>query len=273
MVSSTDRSGSAKRPWPFDSYETLERTPAFTPSFNSVAGFPNRQHDETDGIGWMQEIDVPSFLGGDSAVSNQILEGWNHGITIFDPNIWNDHTAIETTQPTWNAFQQPNIAGYAFTGQYAETLGQSDWNAQATAQGLSPSEQSSLAPYRAAAQPQLWTGSGEGRFARDNDTLIAQNFDTCDPHFAPWTTVEAEQAPRCLELAENIWPTPNTQVGDAGWVATPQTATETPVQVLGQSDSTSHDSNGSIVCFGTVSHTLTSFLLFDVRVTTIFTDL
>lgn len=291
MTSLTDRSGSAKRPWPFNSNETLERRPAFTPAFDSVAGYKFGRHDAADRNGWMQESDGPSSLGGGWVVSHQTMYGWSHGTTSFDQNdifssqavetvhsnIWDDHTATQIWHPAWNAFQGSDIAGCnvairtntSFTAQSAEILGQSDWNAQTTAQGLYPSNYPSLAPCYATAQPQVWTVSSDGRLALDNDTLAAQNFNTYDPNFAPWNKVAAEQESSCLELAENFWPTPNTQAGDAGWGATPQTTPETPVQIIGRSESTSNEGNGNIVCFGTVSRTSIVLHLFSVKVMTI----
>lgn len=288
MTSSTDRSGSAKRPWPFNSNETLQRRPAFTPAFDSVAGYQFGQYDAADRNGWMQE----SSLRGGWVVSDQTMYEWSHGTTSFDQNdvfssqtvetvhsnIWDDHTATQIWPP---GNQGSGIGGCdvalrtntSFTAQSAEIIGQSDWNAQTTAQGLYPSNYPSLAPCHTPAQPQVWTVPSDGRLALDNDTLAAQNFDTYDPNVAPWNKVAAGHESSCLELAENFWPTPNTQAGDVGWGSTPQTAPETPAQIIRRSESTSNDGNGNIVCFGTVSHTSIIFLLFSVKVMTISIDL
>lgn len=286
MISPTDHSGSAKRPWPFDSYETLERTPAFTPSFNSVASVHHRQHDGADRRSWMQDFSDSSSLRAGLAVLDQNLEEWNQEAAnlvqnddffyqTVEADIQHNHTAIETSYPTWNAFQPANITGYAFSEQSPETPFQNNWNAPITSHGWSSPEHLSLAHGYAAAEARAWTASGEGRPALDAEfsTFTAQDLTPCNAPVAPRVTVAVGQVSSCLEFAGNFWPTPSTQVGDASWVGTPQTAPEGPVQDLGRAASTSIDSNGSIACFGTVSHLLTCSHFFECQVMAIPTDL
>ncbi|KAH0563182.1 hypothetical protein GP486_002249 [Trichoglossum hirsutum] len=284
MTSSTGSSESAKRPWPFDSDESPKRRPAFTSSFGpplgNLAGHQLRQ-DTADCIRWKQELGNPT-VGGWYSASVETLNGWNRETATFGQsdvfssqiartphsNIWNNQTAIQGSHSTRNTVQRIDNAGYdiethnqenVFTDQSAKTLCQGTWSTQTAAQGLYSLECPSLTSNHTAARLRE-TGAGE--LAPDNDTLAAQNFDTCDPNVTPWNTVGAEKESSHLELFENTLETPHTRVDHTDSKAAlgrPQTITQTPVQIVEPTELTPNG-NGHDVCFGTICDVIVRFL-------------
>jgi hypothetical protein len=108
----------------------------------------------------------------------------------------------------------------------------------------------------------------------DDDPRAVQSFDHCNGTVAPWITAAAEQESSYLEPAVYALQTPDAQIGDAELGATPHTANQTLVQTVETAEPTSNNNNGNnVVCFGTVSRTLTSLNFFGVDVMAISTDL
>jgi hypothetical protein len=289
MTPAADNSGSAKRPWPFDSYETVKRRTSFVPSRSNVAGDDFEQYNAAERI----NVPVPAAADSCWASTDRTLYSWNHGNSIFDQskifsnqtveatqsNIQNDHQVIRSPHP---ANQGPYTLGHdvlipedtSFTGQSAETVVQGDWNLQIAAQGFYSSPSSFPTPDAAAAGRQALWISRDGSLGPDTGTWLT----TCDADIAPWNTFSADQGWSCLLPAENALQTPLTQVGDVDLEVPPQAVLSVPpppVQIIEPAESASDDKNktGIKVCFGTVSCTLAVFDLFGVNAMTLSTDL
>lgn len=153
MTWSTNSSGSAKRPWPFDTDGRIERGPASVPSLDcAVAQFGRNDADY-----------ATRTFHQDDVFSSQTVETAN-------PSKWDPDTAVQSSHCTWNALQgsdsdktDHDVAIHnntAFTGQSAETLGQSNWNGQTIAQGLCSPEHSPATSEHTAATPNESTTIG-----------------------------------------------------------------------------------------------------------------
>jgi hypothetical protein len=278
MISSNS-AGSAKRPCPFDSYEALEQRLASTPPQEPVVPASVGDHCIAADGTWYNP-------GITTSHQNDVFA--SQTVDTFHPNIWNDRSVIQSSHPMWDSFQCLEDAGYdftihsknAFTGQSVDTFIQTDWGAHTAAQWLYSSQYPSLASIDTAVQLQSSTVFGDGQLAPDDDPRAVQSFDNCNGTVAPWSTAAAEQESSRLEPAAYAVQSPDAQVVDAGLGATTHAANQILFQTLETAEPISDNNNNNnnnngnnIVCFGTVSRTLTSFDLFGVEVMTISTDL